>query len=116
MYTTFMKHLNINIETYEKNAEIILGEIHRIINENERIALIGPNGAGKSTFMKIISGQIKDFNGNIENIGNMTLGYLEQIHFADEKKIIRDELRDAFAEIRKIEAEMNAEEIHMQET
>lgn len=50
-----MKHLNINIDFYEKSAEIILGKINRIINENERIALIGPNGAGKSTFMKIIS-------------------------------------------------------------
>ena len=53
--------------------------------------------------MKIISGQISDYVGSIENIGNMTLGYLEQIHFPDEKKIIRDELRDAFSEIREIE-------------
>lgn len=111
-----MKHLNINIEYFEKNAEIILGKISRIINENERIALIGPNGAGKSTFMKIISGQIKDFVGNIENIGNMTLGYLEQIHFADDTKTVRNELKDAFSEIRKIEKEIEIEEEKMAET
>lgn len=57
----------------------------------------------KSTFMRIISGQITEYNGNIENIGGITLGYLEQIHFMDETKIIRDELRDAFDEIRKLE-------------
>ena len=85
-YNISMKHLNIHIDFFERNGEKILGTINRIINENERIALIGPNGAGKSTFMKIISGQITDFEGNIENIGNMTLGYLEQIHFADNQK------------------------------
>ena len=66
--------------------------------------------------MKIISGQITDFEGNIENIGNMTLGYLEQIHFADNQKKIRDELRDAFEEIRNIEKELAIEEKKMEET
>ncbi len=56
-----MKHLNIHIQKYEKNGEIILGEIHKIVNENDRIALIGPNGVGKSTFMKILSNQIEDY-------------------------------------------------------
>lgn len=111
-----MKHLNINIDFYEKNAEIILGKINRIINENERIALIGPNGAGKSTFMKIISGQITDFSGNIENVGNMTLGYLEQIHFNDETKSVRNELKDAFADIREAEKNLENAEKKLEET
>lgn len=110
------KHLNINIEMYEKNAEIILWKISRIINEDERIALIWPNGAGKSTFMKIISGQILDFVWNIENIGNMSIWYLEQIHFNDETKTIRDELRDAFTEIREIEKQLQIAETKMEET
>lgn len=111
-----MKHLNINIQNFEKNGEIILGPINRIINENERIALIGPNWAGKSTFMKIISGQIADFNWTIENIGNITLGYLEQIHFIDENKTVRNELRDAFVEIRELEKIIEIEEKKMEET
>lgn len=111
-----MKHLNINIDFYEKNAEIILGKINRIINENERIALIGPNGAGKSTFMKIISGQITDFSGNIENVGNMTLGYLEQIHFNDETKSVRNELKDAFVDIREAEKNLENAEKKLEET
>ena len=109
-----MKHLNIHIQKYEKNGEIILGEIHKIVNENDRIALIGPNGVGKSTFMKILSNQIEDYEWGIENIGNLTLGYLEQIHFADTTKSVRDELRDAFAEIRRIERELRVEEEYME--
>ena len=46
----------------------------------------------------------------------MTLGYLEQIHFMDESKSIRDELRDAFAEIRILETQIEIEEINMAET
>lgn len=111
-----MKHLNINILGFERDSECILWPIHRIINADERIALIGHNGAGKSTFMKILSGQITEYSGNIENIGNMTLGYLEQIHFMDENTRIRDELRDAFGEIRTLEAALTRAEAHMETT
>lgn len=111
-----MNHLNININTFERNGESIISNIHTIINQDDRVALIGPNGIWKSTFMRIISGQITEYNGNIENIGGITLGYLEQIHFMDETKIIRDELRDAFDEIRKLEKTLEIEELHMIET
>lgn len=111
-----MNHLNININTFERNGESIISNIHTIINQDDRVALIGPNGVWKSTFMRIVSWQITEYNGNIENIGGITLGYLEQIHFMDETKIIRDELRDAFDEIRKLEKTLEIEELHMIET
>ncbi len=72
-YTIHMNHLNININTFERDGESIIGNIHTIINQTDRLALIGPNGVGKSTLMRIISGQIKDYNGSIENIGGITL-------------------------------------------
>lgn len=68
-----MKHLNIFIERFERNGESIISNISTIINADERIALVGPNGIGKSTFMKVLSGQIRDYVGGIENIGNITL-------------------------------------------
>ena len=111
-----MNHLNININTFERDGESIIGNIHTIINKTDRLALIGPNGVGKSTLMRIISGQIKEYDGSIENIGGITLGYLEQIHFMDEYKTIRDELRDAFAEIRELEKTIEIEENNMTET
>ncbi len=66
--------------------------------------------------MRMISGEIQEYSGNIENIGGMTLGYLEQIHFMDETKTIRNELRDAFAEIRELEKTIEKEELRMSET
>ena len=116
LYDELMDHLNINIESFERAGELIIGNIHTIINSTDRIALIGPNGIGKSTLMKMMSGQISDYVGKVENIGGMTLGYLEQIHFMNEAKTIRDELRDAFEQIRKIEKEVEEEEVVMSET
>lgn len=111
-----MNHLNIHIESFERDGEVIIGDIHTIINGDDRIALIWPNGIGKSTLMRIISGEITEYTGSIENIGSMTLGYLEQIHFMDESKTIRDELRDAFSDMRQLEQEIEKEEAHMAET
>jgi len=66
--------------------------------------------------MKILSGQIHEYIGNLENVGGITLGYLEQIHFMDESKTVRDELRDAFQEIREIENLIKKEEEIMVES
>jgi ATP-binding cassette subfamily F protein 3 len=111
-----MNHLNINIESYERDGDIIIGNISTIINGTDRIALVGPNGVWKSTFLKIVEWTIWEYTGNVENIWDITLGYLEQIHFIDEKKTIRDELRDAFSELRTIEKEIEKEEIVLTET
>jgi ATP-binding cassette subfamily F protein 3 len=111
-----MNHLNIHIGSFEQNWDIIIGNIHTIINADDRIALIWPNGIGKSTFMRILSWQIHEYTWTIENIGWMSLGYLEQIHFMDETKTIREELKDAFSEIRTLEKVIQEEETKMWET
>ncbi len=111
-----MNHLNINIISLERDWDIILWDIHTIINQTDRIALIWRNGIWKSTLMKIISWQLKDYTWSIENIWWITLGYLEQIHFSDDQKTIRNELKDAFKEIRNLEKIIEEEEKIMSET
>lgn len=46
----------------------------------------------------------------------MNLGYLEQIHFMDESTTVRDELRNAFSEIRTLEKVIQVEEKKLEET
>ena len=111
-----MNHLNIHIHSYEINGDTILGNIHIIVNTDERIAIVWPNGVWKSTLLRILSGQITEYDGNIENIGNISLGYLEQIHFMDESQTVRDELRDAYSEIRSLEATIAREEKNLEDT
>ncbi|GAB0174787.1 MAG: ABC-F family ATP-binding cassette domain-containing protein [Candidatus Altimarinota bacterium] len=110
-----MNHINIHLDSYEVDGETIIAHIHTIINATDRVAIVGPNGVGKSTFLKIVSGEISDYQGSIENIGNISLGYLEQIQFLDETKKVRDELKDAFFELRQLEQIIKVEEEKLSE-
>src|SRR5699024_11988974 len=47
------------------------------ISKNQKIAIDGDSGSGKSTFLKIISGQIKNYQGSVKinNQDEKTLSY-----------------------------------------
>ena len=111
-----MDHLKIHIERYEMDWSLILGLVDFVVNAHDRIAIVGWNGVGKTTLLKIIKQEILDFDGTIENVGAMTLGYLEQIHFIDVTKTVREELKDAFAVIRSLEKSIQEEEKILEET
>ncbi len=54
-----------------------------------RYGLIGANGSGKSTFMKILTGQLDQTEGQVSVGHGCTLGYLRQDHSAfDDQSII----------------------------
>lgn len=57
----------IKVENISKRYDSIqaLDDIHLIIPEGSCFGLVGPNGAGKSTLMKILSGVLQSFNGEI---------------------------------------------------
>ncbi|MBW9145398.1 ABC transporter ATP-binding protein [Clostridium sp. CM027] len=43
----------------------VLDKVELSINEGEIIGLVGPNGAGKTTLMKIITGLVKKYDGDV---------------------------------------------------
>lgn len=108
-----MKHLQVNIDLFETNKKEILKNINFILNENDRIALVWPNWAGKTTLFKIITWEITEFSGKIQNTWSMTLGYLAQIHFDNEDRLVIDELRRAFVEILELEKQLDIAEEKM---
>lgn len=77
----------------KKNA---LSDISFEIDRGEIIGLLGPNGAGKSTLFKILSGFIKDFDGEIKiydiDIHKNSISAKSKIGYLPEKNPLYDEM------------------------
>jgi len=112
-----VNHLKINIEKLEFQWEPVLREIELTINQNDKISIVWPNGSGKTTFMKVVVWAIKNYEGFIENVWNMTLGYLHQVYSDNEEKKVHEELKEAFAQIQSMERKLKElEEIMAEDT
>lgn len=60
---------------YEKNGRDILRGVNLQLFESEIFCLVGGNGSGKSTLLKVLSGQIKAYQGKIEVFGKALGAY-----------------------------------------
>ncbi len=77
------KVLTIENLNFSYNNKQILKNFNLIINSGDRIAINGPNGTGKTTLLKIITGEINDYSGNIK-INLDKIVYLKQNHIFPE--------------------------------
>jgi len=108
-----MKHLRVKIDKYEIDWNIILKDIDFIINDTDKIALVWWNWVWKTTILKIITWEIKDFDGIIENVWNMSIWYLSQVFSDDESKTVRQEIKEWFKEIVQMEKAISSLEEKM---
>lgn len=102
-----MKHLRVKVDKYEVEWNIILKDIDFILNENDKISLVGWNWVWKTTLFKIITWEIKEFDWFVENIWNMSIWYLTQIYTDSKEKSVRQEIKDWFKDIIKLEKELS---------
>lgn len=101
-----VKHLKIKITNLEFDWETILKDIDFTLNKNDRISIVWPNGAWKTTLLKVLTWEIKNYEWSIDNIWNLTLWYLKQIHSDNNNKNVALELKEAFFPIVKMEKEI----------
>lgn len=101
-----LKHLKIKVDKFEINWTEILKDIEFTLNEKDRISIVGGNWVWKTTLLKILTWQIKEYEWDIHNIWNLKIGYLAQVYSDNENKTVREELKDAFTEINKMEEEL----------
>jgi ATPase components of ABC transporters with duplicated ATPase domains len=66
-----------NISYTLPNKDLLFDNINLILNNRDKVALIGNNGTGKSTLLKIISGEITSFGGQM--LPDATPYYIPQI-------------------------------------
>ena len=75
-----------------------------------KIGLLGLNGAGKSTVLRIMAGEDKEYDGEVQHLAGVRIGYLPQEPRLDADKTVRDEVESGLGEI--IEARQKLEEIY----
>ncbi|MCW8954439.1 MAG: ATP-binding cassette domain-containing protein, partial [Sulfurimonas sp.] len=69
---------------------VLFQDINLKLDRHKRYGLIGANGAGKTTFLKILSGQIDEYEGDISIENGLKVGVLGQNQFAFEDFTIAD--------------------------
>ncbi len=92
----------------EFNCHSLFDNVNYVINKKDKIALVGKNGAGKSTMLKIIAGLQSPTNGTVAVQTGVTIGYLPQQMVLTDNKTVREDVKEAFAHISKLQHDINA--------
>lgn len=85
---------------------VIFDRIQCVFKDNTKYGLLGKNGAGKSTLMKVLIGDIKPDDGQIDIPSSYSLGYLSQHIELDQSLTVKENAALAFAQIQAIERQL----------
>jgi sulfate-transporting ATPase len=75
-----------------------------------KIGLLGLNGSGKSTVLRIMAGVDKDYEGEVQHLSGVSIGYLPQEPELDPAKTVRAEVESALGEV--LQAQQKLEEVY----
>jgi len=64
--------------SYSLGQRLILDRVSFELRRAQITTIIGPNGAGKSTLTNIVNGLISNYQGEIERVPDLRIGYLPQ--------------------------------------
>ncbi len=92
----------------EFNCNPLFENANFVINNKDKIALVGKNGAGKSTMLKIIAGLQSPSSGTVAVPADTVVGYLPQQMVLADSRTVREEVKEAFSSIAKLQAEIDA--------
>ena len=73
-----------------------------------KIGLLGLNGSGKSTVLKIMAGVDKEFDGEVQRLAGISIGYLPQEPELDPEKTVRDEVEAGLGEVMQAQQKLEA--------
>ncbi|MBT6717862.1 MAG: energy-dependent translational throttle protein EttA [Nitrospina sp.] len=80
-----------------------------------KIGIVGENGSGKSTLLKIMAGEDNEFEGQAAPLKGSTIGFLPQEPVLDDEQTVRENVEQAFGEIKKMIEEFNGVSAKMAE-
>ncbi|MFZ5503712.1 MAG: energy-dependent translational throttle protein EttA [Pseudomonadota bacterium] len=73
-----------------------------------KIGLLGLNGSGKSTVLRIMAGVDNEFEGEVQRLPNIRIGYLPQEPQLDPAKTVKQEVESALGEVMEAQAKLDA--------
>lgn len=108
--------LNCNNVDFSYGTETIINNVSFSLQENDKVGLVGVNGAGKSTLFKLITGELRQENGEIFISKELTLGYLKQNAALNSDNTLWGELLDVFRDLVNMEESINRVEKEISST
>ena len=93
------------IKRYGRNE--VLNGINLSFYHGTKIGIVGENGSGKSTLLKIMAGEDSEFEGQAAPLKGSTIGFLPQEPVLDGDKTVRENVEQAFSDIKKLIEEFN---------
>jgi sulfate-transporting ATPase len=93
------------IKRYGRNE--VLNGINLSFYHGAKIGIVGENGSGKSTVLKIMAGEDQEFEGRAAPLKGTTIGFLPQEPVLDDEKTVRENVEQAFGEIKTMIEEFN---------
>jgi len=72
-----------------------------------KIGLLGLNGSGKSTVLKIMAGVDKEYDGEVQHLAGVSIGYLPQEPQLDPSKTVKEEVESALGEVMQAQAKLD---------
>ena len=81
-----------------------------------KIGVLGLNGSGKSTLLKIMAGEDKEFDGEINRVPGYTVGYLAQEPRLAEEKTVAENVKEAVLEMKGLLEEYDDTFVKVSET
>ena len=93
------------IKRYGRNE--VLNGINLSFYHGAKIGIVGENGSGKSTLLKIMAGEDKEFEGQAAPLKGATIGFLPQEPVLENELTVRENVEQAFGDIKKMIEEFN---------
>ena len=88
-------------------SKTVLENINLSFYHGAKIGIVGENGSGKSTLLKIMAGEDAEFDGKADPLKGIRIGFISQEPHLDMNKTVRENVEDAFSEIKKLLNEFN---------
>ncbi len=73
-----------------------------------KIGLLGLNGSGKSTVLRIMANVDKEYDGEVQHLAGVTIGYLPQEPQLDPTKTVKEEVESALGEVMQAQSKLEA--------